>query len=92
MGGCARQGTPTALQRLQIALAFDIDSLFEILNATIVSAWKLLASLRVRPTSCSTLMLGVLSSTISRLSSAQISVQLRRKVVSQRDREHHAHQ
>ncbi|KAF9791121.1 hypothetical protein BJ322DRAFT_428476 [Thelephora terrestris] len=28
------EGTPTALQRLQVALAFDIDSLFEILNST----------------------------------------------------------
>ena len=69
-----RQGTLTALQRLQVALAFDIDSLFEILNSAVVSAWKLLVSLRVLSTFCSTPMLGALSSTISRLSSVQTSV------------------
>ena len=36
--GTCNQGTPTALQRLEVGLAFDIDSLFEVLNSTVVSS------------------------------------------------------
>ncbi|KAF9646453.1 hypothetical protein BDM02DRAFT_3118568 [Thelephora ganbajun] len=52
----AHEGTTAALQRLQVALGVDIDSLFEILNSTTVSTWKVSGSLCVWSSCYSTLM------------------------------------